>query len=313
MAFSAAPAPADRARIHPFAPEVVNLPPRPARSTLKLVLLNARGGAGLDPILACLQRHPLGGADVIMLCEVDVMTRRANRKKVAHEIAEALGMSMVYQREFGFPRVGGAPFAFMGNALLCTQPLEDVSSAPIANLYMRRQVKRLIGGPCGIVASAMFNRRRITLGVAHLNSRWEPSGRAHQIAEFLQAIPSAAPALLAGDLNTTTVDMRTPHALLATAIRMLVTPRRFHRPERYEPLFQRLSEAGFTTEGANVPRKPTFTFSRIVPPVFRPKLDWITARGLRPVSGSARVIAARRSFFSARFSDHDFLTCEFEL
>ncbi|MGH7917208.1 MAG: hypothetical protein ACREQE_07045, partial [Candidatus Binataceae bacterium] len=178
---------------HEFALEVVNRPARPRKERLKLVLLNARGGAHLDAMLACLGRPPLENADVIMLCEVDVMTRRAHRRKVAHELAAALGMSMVYQREFGFPRAGGGPpVAFMGNALLCAQPLEHVRGVLLPNLYPGRRIKRLIGSPCGIVASATFNRRRLTFGVAHLNSRWEPLGRAKQMEDFLAAIAPGA-------------------------------------------------------------------------------------------------------------------------
>jgi len=47
--------------------------------------------------------------------------------------------------------------------------------------------------------------------------------------------------------------------------------------------------------------------------MFRPKLDWIATRGLKFVPRSAVVIPARRSFFSGRLSDHDFVTVELEL
>ncbi|MGH8011605.1 MAG: endonuclease/exonuclease/phosphatase family protein [Candidatus Binataceae bacterium] len=296
-----------------FAPEVLNRPALPLNATLKVVLLNARGGGHLEDILACLRRPPLENADVIMLCEVDVMTRRARRRQVVHELSAALDMSMAYQREFGFTRAdGGPPLAFMGNAILCTQPLDRVRGVLLPNLYMRKRFKWLVGGPCGIVAHATFNRRRLVFGVAHLNSRWEPIGRAKQMEDFLAAIVPGAPALIAGDLNTTTVDLRTPDAFAATAWRMLTNPWRFRRPQRYEPLFERLRAAGFGVEGANAPYKPTFTFSRLVPPFFRPKLDWIAARGLRPLPHAAWVVPARRSFIHGRFSDHDFVTCEFE-
>src|SRR5579885_383769 len=89
--------------------------------------------------------------------------------------------------------------------------------------------------------------------------------------------------------------------------------RRFRRPQRYEPVFRQLSEAGLAIDGVNAPHKPTFTFNRAIPPVFRPKLDWIGVRSLAPVAGTAAVIPARPSFFSSRVSDHDFVTVEVDL
>jgi len=45
----------------------------------------------------------------------------------------------------------------------------------------------------------------------------------------------------------------------------------------------------------------------------RPKLDWIALRGIAALPGSAAVVPARNSIWSARFSDHDFITCEIAL
>ncbi len=94
---------------------------------------------------------------------------------------------------------------------------------------------------------------------------------------------------------------------------MALQPRRLRYPERFEPLFEHLRRAGFAIEGANVAGKPTFTFHRAIPPLLRPKLDWIALRELQPVPRSARVITARSSFFAPRVSDHDFVMCEVRL
>jgi len=74
-------------------------------------------------------------------------------------------------------------------------------------------------------------------------------------------------------------------------------------------LFERLRETGFKIAGANASGKATFTPSRLVPPIVRPKLDWLALRGLKPLAGSAVVVPARMSFFAPRFSDHDFIMC----
>jgi hypothetical protein len=120
-------------------------------------------------------------------------------------------------------------------------------------------------------------------------------------------------AILGGDFNTTTVGLDTPFDFAMTAARMAARPWRFRYPEPYEPLFAELSRAGFEVRGANVPGKPTFTFHRAIPPPLRPKLDWIALRGLVPMPDSARVVAARLSFFGRRVSDHDFVMCEVQL
>ena len=83
--------------------------------------------------------------------------------------------------------------------------------------------------------------------------------------------------------------------------------------ERYEPLFDRIHERGLLIDGANAINRGTFTFSGIIPRVFRPKLDWIALRDLSPVPRSARVISPRLSPWSRRASDHDFVAVDVEL
>jgi hypothetical protein len=63
----------------------------------------------------------------------------------------------------------------------------------------------------------------------------------------------------------------------------------------------------------NLMGKPTFTFTRAIPPRYRPKLDWFAVRGLKAVPGSATVLPARQSLFSSRLSDHDFVTVELDI
>ncbi len=74
-----------------------------------------------------------------------------------------------------------------------------------------------------------------------------------------------------------------------------------------------MERAGFAVRQANAMGKRTFTPHRLVPPLIRPKLDWIALRELRAVAGSAATVAARPGFFNQRVSDHDFVTCEVAL
>ncbi len=294
-------------------PIVVNRPSKGSGSSLRIVGFNARGGIRFEGILACLRRPPLADAGVILLCEADWRLRRSGRREIAAELAAALKMSFAYVPEFHLSGTD-AMTSLWGNALLCAEPLEDVKTIPLPHNSLRRRMAGRIGMPVGVIAKASFGGRRITLGLAHLDSRWDPLGRERQMAEFLAGFPAEGPAIIGGDFNTTTVDLGDSRTAAVRLICDLVfRPRRFRNPELYEPLFERLRDSGFTVRGVNVPNRPTFTYSRLIPPWMRPKLDWIAVRGVAPVPGTAAVIPARRSLLGPRVSDHDFVICDFRI
>ncbi len=301
-------------------PIVVNRPGRAMRLPVRIVVFNAKTGRHLDRIIACLKRPPLGEASVILFCEVDWQMRRTRERRVAAELAGALGMSFAYIPEFGQTRshdIGSV--ASMGNAILCAAPFEQVDAIVIPRPRIRGRLSRmhrrgadLLGTHCGLVAHARFAGQRLALGVLHLHSRCSPAERERQMAAYLEDFPRDCPAVFGGDLNTTTMELTSAPLVLETAARMLLSPQRFRSPQMHEPLFERIAEHGFTTHEANVPRKSTFTFLRAIPPPLRPKLDWIAMRGVRPVAGSARILPARYSFFGPRVSDHDFVMVDID-
>ena len=302
-----------------FPPIVANRAAKPVRSRIRVVLLNVAGGRHLSVVVDCLKRPPLNDADVILLCEADSGTRRSRRTDVASELAAALDMSWAYVPEFGITRGDGEIFAHLGNAILCTQPLDDVVAVAMPSPRTPPLFPRLpsrfvrIGTPTGFYASARFGRETITLGVAHLNSRCTPAQREVQMAMYMAAFPSRGRAIFGGDLNTTTTELAGPSSLVRVAAYMMASPGRFRAPQRHEPLFDRLKERGLEIDGVNVKYRSTFTFSGLIPGLMRPKLDWLAVRGMRPVAGTAAVIAPKQSRFSRRASDHDFVTVDLEL
>lgn len=298
---------------HPFEPIIVNRPPLTARSTLKAVAFNARGGRNLSAILECLRRPPLQGADVILLCEAGWRHRESGGREFASELAAALGMSFAFLPQFAVPRESGAPESFLGIAILSSRPLTEAYAMPLTHKIRTRRVRGLIGAAAGLTAKTTFNGKTITLGVAHLNSRGNPAGRELQMREFMTRFPREGPALIGGDFNTTTVDLRDRQAMLRAIRQLLLEPSRLWAPEPWEPLFERMAEAGFKVSGANAPGRQTFTLSGIIPPPIRLKLDWIAPRGLEPVPGSAAVRPARPSIFGPRVSDHDFVVCDLRI
>jgi endonuclease/exonuclease/phosphatase family metal-dependent hydrolase len=302
-----------------FGTTIVNRPASAARRTLKVIVFNARSGARFDGILACLRRPRLADADVILLCETDWQLRRSFNREIAADLAAELGMSFAFGPQFAIRRPSGIPPSFLGNAILSSAPLADSRMIALPSSRMSRRHAPLIGQPRALIARAEFGGRRLTIAVAHLHSRWNPAGRGQQMATLLEhlgamgATGTADATILGGDFNTTTTQLDSPSAMAMVAVRMATRLRRFRYPERYEPLFEELARVGFEVRGANVPGKPTFTFNRAIPPLLRPKLDWIALRGLEPLPGSARVVAARESFFSPRVSDHDFVMCQVRL
>jgi endonuclease/exonuclease/phosphatase family metal-dependent hydrolase len=307
-------------KAHPFAPQIENRPSTVPPGPLRVVAFNAQGGSQFAGILRCLAREPLRSASIILMSEMDFGTRRCEGRKVASELADKLGMSCVYVPEFGLVTPDGTTHAYLGNAILSREPMEDVIAIPLPKVSIRYpRVPRSLGAlrregsQVAIVAKIQVRGKAVLISVAHLDSRAHPSGRDLQIAAMLENFPSPGPAIFGGDLNTTTVELHNRASFRMVAREMLLNSKRFRHPHAHEPLLARLAASGFAIGGANVEGRATFTFARMVPPRMRPKLDWIALRGLQPVAGSARVIPARPGFLAARVSDHDFIAVDVAL
>ncbi|HXN12329.1 MAG TPA: endonuclease/exonuclease/phosphatase family protein [Candidatus Acidoferrales bacterium] len=303
-----------------FPPVIVNRSGRHAGSRLRVVLLNAAGGRRFREILACLQRKPLAGADVILLCEVNAgLRRRAVGRDVAEELGAALGMSCAYVREFALRLTGSEIETYMGNAILSSAPFEDVAAIAMYNPRPPRVLPRRdrgvtrVGGPTGLITRVKFGAAEISIGVAHLHSRCTPAARARQMADYLESFPTAGRMIFGGDLNTTTTELSDRASMMTTVWQMITNPQRFRAPQAYEPLFDHLREHGLELDGVNVANRPTFTFSGLIPRSMRPKLDWLAVRDLRPIAGTASVLTPRSPILKRRVSDHDFVTVDLEL
>ena len=299
-----------------FPPIVENRAARRTQSRLRVVLLNAAGGKRFGEIARCLKRPPLRDADVILLCEVNSKPRGP---AVAMELARLLEMSCAYIPEYGLKPPDGEIVLYMGNAILSSVPFEDVTAVamhrprtPMAWPMRMRRWKR-VGTPTGLVANLKFGGEEITVGVAHLHSRCTPAERARQMATYLESFPASGRAIFGGDLNTTTKELSSRALIWATLREIIADPDKFHSPQAYEPLFEHLREHRLTIDGVNVANRSTFTFSGLIPRAWRPKLDWLAVRGLRPIAGTAAVVTARSTILQRRISDHDFVTVDLEV
>jgi endonuclease/exonuclease/phosphatase family metal-dependent hydrolase len=152
---------------------------------------------------------------------------------------------------------------------------------------------------------------KLSVAACQLDSNASPAGRARQLAALLDALP-AGPALVGGDLNSSTFDLATPLALARDLLHKLLvtgfdrTVENYLTPElRYEtPIFEALARRGFTTEGWNDRATGTLRYDFNDPYVEamarkaagRLLVRWLKRR-LRPFGG---VVPARLDWFAAR-------------
>ena len=302
----------------PFAPIVVNRPARQLVPPFKVVAYNALGCGNPEAVAERLSQPPMAGAAVILLSEADWGLGRSRRRRCAADLADLLSMSFAYSPEFAFGRDPSHFTSYFGNAILSAAPLENVRIVPLPMLYDWTKKRlggttpgtRRVGQRGGVVASIELGGRTVTLALAHLENRIGPAGRTQQMTQFLGAMPPRGPAIIGGDLNTTTINLLRRRDCAALLAHLVFDPRRLRNPQPYEPLFKLLEQAGFEYRDANQPLAPTYTPIGLIPPFMRAKLDWIMLRELRALPGSARVVPARRRL--RRLSDHDFVVCDFE-
>jgi endonuclease/exonuclease/phosphatase family metal-dependent hydrolase len=133
----------------------------------------------------------------------------------------------------------------------------------------------------------------------HLESKTDPADRQAQIRALLRALDEIAPGeacVIGGDLNTKALPRgEDERQLLLDA------------PERSEPLFADLREAGFTWRHANLalPTQTPGPTSKHEPPFG--KLDWIVVRGLE--ASNPQVIPAVDEQGRA-VSDHEMIAVD---
>ena len=164
-----------------FAPMVVNRPSGGRRFPIRVAVCNAKGGARFDQIVARLREPALAGADIILLCEAGWRVRRSARREFARELAEALGMSFAFGAVWGVPPRDSEPFdRFIGNAILSSEPLEEVRVVPMPR-YPRCDFAQMPGAPNGVIATVVIEGMPLTVTVAHLEIRAAPEVRARQL------------------------------------------------------------------------------------------------------------------------------------
>jgi len=262
------------------------------------------------------------GADVLMLCEVDVgMARTADRHTIA-ALADSLEAGYVF----------GAEFVELGLGDLREQSRHagQVNSAGlhgggfVARVALHRPAlvrlessgrwfdgvfhERRVGGRIAMLARIEIDGGPVLLASAHYESHTGPADRLLQTQIMLDGIDAHAPGmpvLIGGDFNTSSCGLaqKRDHAFIGAAL--AVDPQRLVAPMAYEPMFELLRTRGYDWQNCNdmnAVTQRTRPDGTPTPPFG--KIDWLFARGLR-CSDAAVIPAVDRA--GVAVSDHEVL------
>ncbi len=288
--------------------------PLPCPERLRIAALNAERLTRPAEVRRLLDNV---GAQVLLLSEVDVgMARSGN----VHTIRELVGPGregFLFGVEFVELDLGDAQemrrhagerniCGLHGNAVVSALALERPHVIPLEEsgrwFNGVEGAQRRIGGRIALAARVTGAPRPLWVVSLHLESKTDPADRQMQVRNLLRALDRLAPdeaCVIGGDFNTKALprgeDER--HALLEA-------------PERHEPLFADLREAGFSWTQANraAPTQRDGPWKNHPRPFG--KLDWLFVRGataenpqvVPSLDGEGRPI-----------SDHEMLTVDLVL
>lgn len=231
------------------------------RPEIKIVTWNIQRGTEFDRILNTLQALD---ADVLLLQEVDMFTRRTGGRDIARELADALGMNWVCAGEF--QEIGesrGRRPALTGQAVLSRYPIEDAVVLPFsAQATLRWRLTPLQPRRGGRIAL-----RARTAGVlvynAHLESWGSEQLRRRQLDQILAdqigTAADGAPVIIGGDFNNV--------------------------PVIRSSLFGRLTDASFADALSQAAGQHRTSIHH------RHPIDWIFTKNLDPDGGGVAAVA----------------------
>ena len=287
------------ARIPQFAEaEIHNLAPVPAGApdALGTLVFNMERGVHLaeigDFLEDCPQARPF---DVILANELDDGCVRSGGRNTALELAERLGMNVVFGLEFIELVNQNDPKGFHGNAIFSRWPIKRAKVLRLPeqyNWYFDRQ--RRIGGRLAILAELDVAGTPVGVATIHLENRTHGPGRQAQLETVLRAADAmfpGMPVVLGGDLNTNTFDGRDKDAISEIAGDPALQRRCLEDVAAWEGCLPAAEAAGYRA----VPERPVLTRRKPLPGGghLDLRLDWLLVRGAVPTD--SRTISTRRA------------------
>ncbi len=289
--------------------QAMPLRPRPWTEPMTVAAFNSERLKRPSDVRALLDQ---AGADAALLSEVDVGMARSGNRHGLRALTERTGEGYVYGVEFvelglGDPEENRAhsgqrnATGFHGNGIVSGLRLADpcLISLDEGGRWFTgyNGAQHRLGGRMAVAARVADAPQALWLVSVHLESKTDPDDRAAQMRRLLEAldpVTRGAASVIGGDLNT--------KALPPGAERQWLDA-----PERWEPMFEALRDAGFDWRTSNIAAATQRTGPSGDPPPPLRKLDWLLVRGLR--AENARVIAAC-DIAGRALSDHEMLTVD---
>jgi endonuclease/exonuclease/phosphatase family metal-dependent hydrolase len=183
-----------------------------SRDYIRVVSWNVERGVRFSAILEFLRAAE---ADVVLLQEVDLKTRRSQYRDVPHELARSLQLNYAFGTEFLELRGGSGRLpALHGQATLSPWPLSNgriIRFQSQSNFWKPRwyipQIElfqRRLGGRIALVTEAMIYNQRLVTYNLHLESKGHDALRLQQLRETLKDAgrhTASSVVIVGGDLN----------------------------------------------------------------------------------------------------------------
>jgi endonuclease/exonuclease/phosphatase family metal-dependent hydrolase len=259
------------------------------------------------------------GAGISFLSEMDYGMARSGNRHTTREVADQLNAGYAFATEFIEIGLGTqqeeARFkgkynaeALHGNAVISSLPFHNPviirldEDTPWFNLDWHH---RRVGGRNALAVTIDALGEPVFLVSLHLETETNPEGRAIQAKMILDYLDSACPnvpAVLAGDFNT-------------AALPFLDRPLNenedwFEKPEKFEPLFRHLQEAGFDWQKCNTKEQTRRMMKDGRPEPALKRVDWFFTRGLQVANP---IVWKAQDAQGQPLSDHEMITLDIAL
>lgn len=265
------------------------------RRSARIVFWNAERLKYLEPSAAMLAAT---GADVLLLCEVDLGMARSGNRHLMAELAARLNAGYLFGVEFVELDLGDArerawhageanSAGLHGDGMVSAMPLRRPALVRLetsGRWFDGAFGERRVGGRIAVMAEIELAGCPVLLVSTHYESHTDPEDRLLQTRALLDAIEAHAPdrpVLIGGDFNTSTFTRPEKHDPDVVVAALAADPKRLVDPAPYEPMFAELNERGYEWQSCNLPHTPT---QRTRPdgtpqPPFG-RIDWLFVRGL---------------------------------
>ena len=288
--------------------------PLPWPGTLRIAAFNAERLKDRPAVRRLMGR---AGAHVALFSEVDLGMARSGNAHNIRDLIAGTGEGYLYGAEFVELDLGDREemrahsgernaCSLHGNAIVTALALESPRLIPLeeGGLWFSgfEGAQRRIGRRVALAARVAGAPEPFWVVSTHLESKTDSADRRAQIRALLRALDSIAPhapCVIGGDFNTKALprgeDER--HRLLES-------------PERHEPLFSDLRDAGFAWQHANLalPTQNPGPTDKHEPPFG--KLDWLVVRGL--AAANPQIVPARDEQ-GRLVSDHEMIAVDVSL